>query len=448
MIVNFINFKIVYSTGWYSSGVYYLTESLFDFIWVTLICMVSSLIMFYRTHQKDEQKRLWAFIYAFQIVMHNVDGVSHLIAIVLLNYESICLVVAVMYGLQVVFFSNAMSVYEDWPDALKPLFLINAFHWGYNAIMMSIYSFDRCPDGQQSEYLYTRDIVDEDLYLEHTSYGLTCAISIKLLALLTLLIVKNPMIFQSLMKRFQRNESNSNDMQLRIISTNITQRNDFFNEIDLTDETDEQSMTTSFRHNSESSVEIDRNEEMEPQKSLSIAWIDMTLKVDKTFYSKEKLILRSIKGFIRFGTMTALMGPSGAGKTSLLRSLNGMYRNLMTEDSKIYLSKTHKIRTCFIAQDQREHIVPGLTVKQALLYASKLKNTCSSVDHMKTINDLMDELAINDIRNINIDNCSSGQQKRIVMAMEMTSSVKPNLICVDEPTSGVDSHSALLVYQN
>ncbi|CAG2112213.1 unnamed protein product [Medioppia subpectinata] len=41
--------------------------------------------------------------------------------------------------------------------------------------------------------------------------------------------------------------------------------------------------------------------------------------------------------------------------------------------------------------------------------------------------------------------CSSGQQKRIVMAMELTPDIKPNLICVDEPTSGVDSYSALLM---
>ena len=143
--------------------------------------------------------------------------------------------------------------------------------------------------------------------------------------------------------------------------------------------------------------------------------------------------------------MTALMGPSGAGKTSLLRCLNGMYRKMMTKESKIFLSKTNKIRTCFIAQDQKEHIIAGLTVKQTLLYASKLKNHAKSVNHNKTISDLMEELAISDIKDISVDKCSSGQQKRIVMAMELTAQLKPNLICVDEPTSGVDSHSSLLV---
>jgi ABC-type multidrug transport system ATPase subunit len=178
---------------------------------------------------------------------------------------------------------------------------------------------------------------------------------------------------------------------------------------------------------------------------LSIAWINMTLKVEKTFYSDEKIILKGINGFAEFGTITGLMGPSGSGKTSLLKCLNGMYRHMINKKSKIYLSKTKNIRTCFIAQDQREHILSGLTVEQTLLYATKLKNSAIILDHELNIKSLMEELRITDIKTMRIEKCSSGQQKRIVMAMELTAKVKPNLFCIDEPTSGVDSYSALLV---
>ena len=127
--------------------------------------------------------------------------------------------------------------------------------------------------------------------------------------------------------------------------------------------------------NSFDEIQLNENDtesqEIQTKRKLSIAWIDITLKVNKTFYSEEKLILRGIKGFIEFGTLTALMGPSGAGKTSLLRCLNGMHRNLMTKESKIYLSNSTKIRTCFIAQDQREHIISGLTAEQSITYCFK-----------------------------------------------------------------------------
>ena len=62
----------------------------------------------------------------------------------------------------------------------------------------------------------------------------------------------------------------------------------------------------------------------------------------------------------------------------------------------------------------------------------------------------MRDFAIDDIRDVSIGKCSSGQQKRCVLAMELCAQQKPTLVCVDEPTSGLDSHSALIVstYRN
>ena len=195
------------------------------------------------------------------------------------------------------------------------------------------------------------------------------------------------------------------------------------------------------------------DEELSPETDviitgqLCVAWIDLTLKVNKTFFSSEKLILRDINGFTSFGTMTALLGPSGAGKTSLLKALNGMNKNLITNKSKIYLNNNTIIRGYFISQDHREHLINGLTVRQALSYASKLKNRCiRGVDHEVIVWKLMSELSLTDISSRNVEKCSSGQQKRVVMAQELTAQLKPNLICIDEPTSCVDSYSALLVY--
>ena len=56
-------------------------------------------------------------------------------------------------------------------------------------------------------------------------------------------------------------------------------------------------------------------------------------------YSSEKVILSAIQGFIEFESMNASMGSSGAGKTSLLRSLRGMNKNLMTKDSNLVESR-------------------------------------------------------------------------------------------------------------
>ena len=104
-------------------------------------------------------------------------------------------------------------------------------------------------------------------------------------------------------------------------------------------------------------------------------------------------------------------------------------------------------KKCFISQDVRQHIISGLTVKQSIIYASKLKNSEyeENVDHRYITQTLMNDFAIDDIKNTKIGKCSSGQQKRCVLAMELCPQKKPTVVFVDEPTSGLDSHSALIV---
>ncbi len=57
----------------------------------------------------------------------------------------------------------------------------------------------------------------------------------------------------------------------------------------------------------------------------------------------------------------------------------------------------------------------------------------------------MKDLLISDIEDTNVENCSNGEQKRLVIAMELTSSFNPRLIFIDEPISGLDSNAAEVV---
>jgi ABC-type multidrug transport system ATPase subunit len=192
----------------------------------------------------------------------------------------------------------------------------------------------------------------------------------------------------------------------------------------------------------EDESESDAKPEEVSDKKISIAWIDLTLRNTEKTFSKEKIIFKQLNGSFDFGSLNALMGPLGAGKTSLLRCLNGRYSNQMSDETKIYLSKFEKIRKCFISQDVSEHLLKGLTVKQAMIYASKLKNSDRELNHENNVNVLMNDLLISDVKDTNIENCSAGEQKQLVIAMELTSYLKPNLVCIDEPTSGLETNAA------
>ncbi|CAG2105240.1 unnamed protein product [Medioppia subpectinata] len=163
---------------------------------------------------------------------------------------------------------------------------------------------------------------------------------------------------------------------------------------------------------------------------MAIAWTDLRVSVGSgVLGGKEKRILCGICGAFTSGSLNALMGSSGSGKSTLLKCLNANNEYVLSDGSAVYVKSGQQMSKCFIYQDQNERIMTGLTVVQALTYSSKLKNSnnCSveMIDHKNNVSVLMEELLISDIADNVIEKCSSGQIKRICIALELTSVVKP-----------------------
>ncbi|XP_054157424.1 ATP-binding cassette sub-family G member 1-like [Oppia nitens] len=183
---------------------------------------------------------------------------------------------------------------------------------------------------------------------------------------------------------------------------------------------------------------------------ISIAWKDLNVSVKSLFGKNETTILSGISGEFYEKSLNVLMGASGSGKSKLLKCLNASNNYIISSESKIYVNKNvTNIRKCFIYQNQSQRLMTGLTVSQALTYSSKLKNPIQyndqKVDHKKIVSDIMQELLISDIKDNKIDNCSGGQIKRLSIGLELTSVCKPYLLFIDEPTTGLDTHSAIMV---
>ncbi len=64
---------------------------------------------------------------------------------------------------------------------------------------------------------------------------------------------------------------------------------------------------------------------------------------------------------------------------------------------------------------------------------------------LSTLNVLITQFLINQIEHIYVENCSADQQKRLAIVLELTSQIRTNILCIDEPTSGLNSNTAEVV---
>ncbi|WP_145013949.1 ATP-binding cassette domain-containing protein [Mycobacterium marseillense] len=154
-----------------------------------------------------------------------------------------------------------------------------------------------------------------------------------------------------------------------------------------------------------------------------------------------KRLLERISLTARPGTLTALIGGSGAGKTTLSRLIAGY----ATPTSGSVTFEGHDIHTEYASLRTRIGMVPQddvvhrqLTVSQALGYAAELRlpPDTSKADRARVVAQVLDELGLTEHANTRVDRLSGGQRKRASVSLELLTG--PSLLILDEPTSGLD----------
>lgn len=179
-----------------------------------------------------------------------------------------------------------------------------------------------------------------------------------------------------------------------------------------------------------------------------LLWRNLTLTECLAGGSK-KAILRGVSGSASPSTMTALMGTSGAGKTSLFNSLAGRLPSKLNLKGEILLNSHPRARDSWPEVvgyvEQEFHAYEYQTVFETLMFASKIK-IGSAMDTEKItrrISEIIALLGLKNARDTYIANLSGGERKRVSIAVELLTD-PPVLFC-DEPTSGLDSFNSLII---
>ena len=156
--------------------------------------------------------------------------------------------------------------------------------------------------------------------------------------------------------------------------------------------------------------------------------------------------LKGIDATFPGDAITAVVGPSGSGKSSLLRLLACIDRptagqvTVGGEDvSTLKPRGRRKIRrrmVGYVFQRPSDNLVPFLTVRQHLQVAAKLRGVRSRAER----DHLLEVLGIEHRASHRPHQLSGGEQQRLAFAAAVVG--RPALVVADEPTAELDSESA------
>ncbi|XP_049933546.1 pleiotropic drug resistance protein 2-like isoform X3 [Nymphaea colorata] len=183
-------------------------------------------------------------------------------------------------------------------------------------------------------------------------------------------------------------------------------------------------------------------------------YVDMPAEMKSQGVEENRLqLLRDVSGSFRPGILTALMGVSGAGKTTLMDVLAGRKTGGYIEGS-IKISGYPKKQDTFARVsgycEQNDIHSPNVTVYESLVYSAwlRLSHDVKADTRKMFIEEVMELVELNPIRDAlvglpGVDGLSTEQRKRLTIAVELVAN--PSIIFMDEPTSGLDARAAAIV---
>jgi ABC transport system ATP-binding/permease protein len=139
--------------------------------------------------------------------------------------------------------------------------------------------------------------------------------------------------------------------------------------------------------------------------------------------------------------LLAIIGPSGAGKTTLINALNGMRpadEGAVLYNGVPFYENMHAFRTAIGYVPQEDIVHRELPVHSVLKYAARLRLPADTADEdvEALIEEVLAELDLGHRRDAVVSTLSGGERKRVNIGVELLT--RPSLLLLDEPTSGLD----------
>ncbi|MCL1886010.1 MAG: ATP-binding cassette domain-containing protein [Dehalococcoidia bacterium] len=156
-------------------------------------------------------------------------------------------------------------------------------------------------------------------------------------------------------------------------------------------------------------------------------------------------VLRGVDFNVKTGQVFSLLGSNGAGKTTIVRILSTLAR---LDDGKVticgydLIANPSSVRGCISLTGQYAAVDEMLTGRENMHLVAKLR-------HLRDYKDRVDELlamfGLSDAANTLVKKYSGGMRRKVDIAMSLLG--EPQIIFLDEPTTGLDPQSRLSLWK-
>jgi energy-coupling factor transport system ATP-binding protein len=170
-------------------------------------------------------------------------------------------------------------------------------------------------------------------------------------------------------------------------------------------------------------------------------------------YINDRLVLRDINLAVEKGSFTVVIGPSGAGKTTLCKAITGIVPYYMggsyAGDVEVLGESTKGKRVSDLAlkvglmlEDYESQLV-SLTAGEEVAF-SLLNHGFPAAEVKERTSKALEDVGLPGREDYQLDELSGGQRQRLLLASVLA--VHPEIIVLDEPVSAMDPDGAESLY--
>ncbi|TDS15990.1 ABC transporter ATP-binding protein [Sphingobacterium paludis] len=170
--------------------------------------------------------------------------------------------------------------------------------------------------------------------------------------------------------------------------------------------------------------------------------------INKSF--GENHVLKGIDAIFEPGKVSLIIGGSGSGKSTLLKCIVGLHE---PEEGKVFFSKEEFTGMDFeqrvpIRRDigmlfQNSALFDSMTVEQNIVFALDMFTDLSKKEKIERANFCLERVNLKDKNKLYPAELSGGMKKRVGIARAI--SMNPKYLFCDEPNSGLDPATSILI---